>query len=148
MTEEERWRVLCDSDTETFLNGCSLMSSTKSRVVRVICDGPWKLVPASMLFALSFPRSFDLAGFLELWALALHGTAPVKLMMNLLCVQGLRDVSLSSCLFTDQYRLQGWCMRTGGATHGNCVGRSCFEFVDARLGLISWSSLRSGWHWH
>ena len=148
MKEEGRWRVLCDSDMETFLNGCSLMSSKKSRVVRVICGGPWKLVPALMLFALSFPRSFDLVGFLELWAPAPHATALVKLMMNLLFVPGLRDVSLSFCLFADQFRLQSWSMRMGGATHGNCVGRSGFEFVDARLGLISWSSLRSGWHWH
>ena len=65
MKEEGRWRVLCDSDMETFLNGCSLMSSTKSRVVRVICGGPWKLVPALMVFALSYPRFFDLIGFLE-----------------------------------------------------------------------------------
>ena len=113
MKEEGRWRVLCDSDMETFLNGWSLMSSTKSRVVRVICDGPWKLVPALMLFASLSPRSFDLAGFLELWAQALHATAQVKLMMNLLFVRGLRDVSLSSCLFADQYRLQSWSMRIG-----------------------------------
>ena len=110
MKEEGRWRVLGDSDMETFLSGCSLMSSMKSRVVRVICDGPWKLVPALMLFALSFPRSFDFVGFLELWALAPHATALVKLMMNLLFAQGLRDVSLSSCLFADQYRLQSWSM--------------------------------------
>ena len=101
MKEEGRWRVLCDSDMETFLNGCSLMSSTKSKAVRVICDGPWKLVPALMLFALSFPRSFELVGFLESWALAPHATALVKLTMNLLFVQGLRDVSLSFCLFAD-----------------------------------------------
>lgn len=113
MKEEGRWRVLCDSDMETFLSGCSLMSSTKPRVVRVICDGPWKLVPALMLFALSLPHSFDFVGFLELWALTPHATALVKLMMNLLFVQGLRDVSLSFCLFADQYRLQSWSMRFG-----------------------------------
>ena len=113
MKEEGRWRVLCDSDMEIFLNGCSLMSSTKSRVVRVICDGPLKLVPALMFFASLSPRSFDLVGFLELWVLALHAIALVKLMMNLLFVRDLRDVSLSFCLFADQYRLQSWSMRIG-----------------------------------
>ena len=57
-----------------------------------------------MFFASLPPRSSDVIGFLELWALALHVTALVKLMMNQLFVQGLRDVSLSSCLITGQYR--------------------------------------------
>ena len=80
------------------------MTGTESRVVREICDGLSKPNPALMFFALFPPRFSDLVGFLELWALALHVTALVKLMMSLLFVQGLQDVSLSSCLFSYQYQ--------------------------------------------
>ena len=72
-------------------------------MVLVICDGLLKLSPASIVFV-SFPRrSSDLFGSLEIWALALRVTVPVRLMMNLLFVLGLRDVSLFSCLFDCQH---------------------------------------------
>ena len=66
MRVEERWRVLYGSDMETFLNGCSLVSSKKLRVVLVICDGLLKLSPVSMLFALLPPQFCDLFGSREL----------------------------------------------------------------------------------
>ena len=103
-----------------------------------------------MFFASLPPRSSDVIGFLELWALALHVTALVKLMMNQLFVQGLRDVSLSSCLITGQYQsLRRITVECGlaGDTYGNCAERSCFVSVDAQPDLISWSNLRLGWHW-
>lgn len=101
MRVEARWKVLCGSDMETFLTGCSLVSSMG--VVLVICDGLLKPSPASMIFALLPPHSSDVFGSLELWALALRVTAPVRLMMNLLFVRGLRVVSLFSYLFTHQH---------------------------------------------
>lgn len=62
MRVEERWKVLCCSDKETFLHGYSLASS----MALVICDGLLKRGPASMFFA-SLPRRFsDLFGFLGL----------------------------------------------------------------------------------
>lgn len=65
----------------------------------MIGDGLLKLSLALMFFALLPPRSSDASGSRGLWALALHVTAPVRLMMNLLFARGLRDVSLSSYLF-------------------------------------------------
>ena len=103
-----------------------------------------------MIFALLPPHASDLVGSLELWAQALHATAPVKLMMNLLFVRGLRDVSLSSSLSTDQYQYLSWItVERGwdGDTYDNCVERSCFVSVDAQPDLISWSNLRLDWHW-
>lgn len=72
-------------------------------MVLVICDGLLKLSPASMFFASLPPRFSDLFGSLKSLARALRVTAPVRLMMNLLFVRGLRDVSLSSCLFNYQH---------------------------------------------
>ena len=69
----------------------------------MICDDLLKLSPASIVFVSFPPRSSDLFGSLELWALALRVTAPVRLMMNLLFVRGLRGVSLSSYLFDCQH---------------------------------------------
>ena len=108
MRVEGRWRVLCGSDMETFLNGCSLVSSTESIVVLVICGGLLELRPASMFSALLPPHSSDVFGSLESWALVLRVTVPVRLMMNLLFVRGLRGVSLSSCLFTYQHQSLSW----------------------------------------
>ena len=65
MRVEERWRVLCGNGMEIFPNGCSLVSSTESRAVPVICDGLLKLSPASMSFVSLPPRSSDLVGSLE-----------------------------------------------------------------------------------
>lgn len=65
MRGEGRWKVLCGSDMETFLHGCSLVSSMESRVVLVICDGLLKPSPASMFFSLLPPHSFDLFVSLE-----------------------------------------------------------------------------------
>ena len=100
---EVRWKVLCGRGMETFLNGCSLTSNMEARAALVICDVLLKLSPALMSFALRLPHSSGSIGSLEPWVLALHVTAPERLMMSLLVVRGPRDVSLSSCLLTDQY---------------------------------------------
>ena len=98
---EERWKALGGNDMETSVYGCSLVSSTESRAVLVICDGPLNLSLASTSSASLHSHSFGLVESLGPGALALHVIALVRLMMNLLSVRGLRDVSLSSCLFSN-----------------------------------------------
>ena len=59
MKAEGKWKVLCDNDTETFLDGCSSMSRVESRVVQVTCDGPSRQILALMSFVLVPHRSSD-----------------------------------------------------------------------------------------
>ena len=99
MKVEGRWKVLSGSDMETFLDGCSWRRSMVSRLIQEIYVGLLKLSPASMVFALLPPRSFDVFGFPGLSARALRAFAPVTPMMNMLVFPGLRDVSLSFYLF-------------------------------------------------
>ena len=100
MKVEGRWKVLSGSDMETSLDGRSWRWSMVSRLIQAIYVGLLKLSPASMVFALLPPHSFDVFGFRGLLARALRAFAPATPMMNLLVFLGLRDVSLSFYLFT------------------------------------------------